>query len=109
MDMNATAAVISFSYQELYAIIPCIFLGLGSGCASYFSNFLTHEDYHGSWRKMIGTTLSSGIIAFIVFALLDSTNLTFMTKLALSAAVSFLGIDKALDLAQKILNLRGQK
>jgi len=32
-----------------------------------------------------------------------------MTKLAISSAVAFLGIDRALDIAQKLLSLRGNK
>jgi len=49
------------------------------------------------------------VIAFIVFALLDMTDFSFISKLALSSAVSFLGIDKALELAQKIVTLRSSK
>lgn len=109
MDLNQTVVTMSFSFQEVLALLPCFLLGLGSGVASYFHNYIIHKDYDGSWRKFLGTALSSMVIAFIVFALLDMTDFSFISKLALSSAVSFLGIDKALELAQKIVTLRSSK
>lgn len=45
------------------------------------------------------------VVCVIVYACLDSTDLSYLTKFAVSGLVSFLGIDKALDYAQKLLSL----
>ena len=105
VDLNATAGTL-IGFDEYIAIIPCLVLGLLVGSANYFKPFLENHDFKGSWHRMLASILSSSVLSFIIFAILDSTDLTFMTKLAISCAVAFLGIDKALDLVERLLNLR---
>lgn len=93
------------SYDELWAVAPCIILGFFCGLASYFSNFMHDENYKPSKRKLIANAMTSAILSFIIFALLDKTDFSFMNKLAISSAVAFLGIDKALSVIERILNL----
>lgn len=93
------------SYDGLWAVAPCIVLGFFCGLASYFSNFMHDENYKPSKRKLIASSMTSAILSFIIFALLDKTDFSFMNKLAFSSAVAFLGIDKALSVIERILNL----
>lgn len=111
MDINDTlTSATGLTYDGLYAILPCIMLGLFCGVASYFQNYLKdEEDFKPSRGKLVAKGLTSAILSFIIFAILDSTDLTFMTKLAISSAVAFLGIDKALDVVERLLRLRSQK
>lgn len=92
-------------YDELWAVAPCIILGFFCGLASYFSNFMHDENYKPNKRKLIANSMTSAILSFIIFALLDKTDFSFMNKLAISSAVAFLGIDKALSVIERILNL----
>lgn len=108
MDINGTITKI-ISYDELYAVLPCIVLGIFCGIASYFQNYLKDEDFKPNKGKLVANGLTSAILSFIIFAILDSTDLSFMTKLAISSAVAFLGIDKALDVVERLLRLRSQK
>lgn len=108
MDINDTIMEI-ITHNGLYAILPCIVLGLFCGIASYFQNYLKDEDFKPNKGKLVANGLTSAILSFIIFAILDSTDLTFMTKLAISLAIAFLGIDKALDVAERLLQLRSQK
>lgn len=108
MDINDTITKI-ITYDELYAILPCIVLGIFCGVASYFQNYLKDEDFEPNKKKLVANGLTSAILSFIIFAILDSTDLSFMTKLAISSAVAFLGIDKALDVVERLLRLRSQK
>lgn len=94
------------TYDELYAIAPSILLGLFCGIASYFSGFNDDINHKPSIRKALGSGMSSAILSFIAFALLDATNLTFMQKLGISCCVAFLGLDKALDYVERIMALR---
>lgn len=110
MDINYTIVeATGFTYDELYAVLPCIILGIFCGIASYFQNYLRDEDFKPNKGKLVANGLTSGILSFIIFAVLDSTNLSFMTKLAISSAVAFLGIDKALDTVERLLRLRRDK
>ena len=94
------------SYDEVWAILPCILLGVFCGIGSYFNNFLHDENFKPSVRKVVASAFSSAITAFIIFAILDTTDFSFMVKLAISSGVAFFGIDKALDIVQKLMNLR---
>lgn len=105
LDLNATAGGI-IGFNEYLAIIPCLLLGFLVGVANYFKPFLIDDGYKGSCRKLFASAMSSVVVSFMIFAILDSTNLTFMTKLAISCAVAFLGIDKAIDLVERLLSLR---
>lgn len=110
MDINYTiVGATGLSYDELYAVLPCIVLGIFCGVASYFQNYLKDEDFKPNKGKLVANGLTSAILSFVIFAILDSTDLSFMTKLAISSAVSFLGIDKALDVVERLLRLRSQK
>lgn len=105
LDLNATAGGI-ISFDEYLAIIPCILLGFLVGIANYLKPFLVDDEYKGTWRKLFASALSSAVISFMIFAILDDTNLTFMTKLAISCAVAFFGIEKAIDLVERLLSLQ---
>lgn len=110
MDINDTlTSATGLTYDELYAILPCIVLGLFCGIASYFQNYLNDEDFKPSRGKLVAKGLTSAILSFIIFSILDGSDLTFMTKLAISSAVAFLGIDKALDVVERLLRLRSGK
>lgn len=110
MDINYTIVeATGITYDELYAVLPCIVLGIFCGVASYFQNYLRDEEFKPNKGKLVANGLISAILSFIVFAVLDSTDLTFMTKLAISSAVAFLGIDKALDMVERLLRLRSGK
>lgn len=110
MDINDTlTSVTGLTYDKLYAVLPCIILGIFCGIASYFQNYLKDEEFKPSKGKLVANGLTSVILSFIIFAILDSTDLSFMTKLAISSAVAFLGIDKALDVVERLLRLRSQK
>ncbi|BEG56466.1 hypothetical protein NHP21005_01540 [Helicobacter sp. NHP21005] len=49
---------------------------------------------------------TSGFICMCVFAMLSSTNLPYMAKVGLSASVGYFGIDRTIEVVQKILSLR---
>lgn len=110
MDLNVSAGLLPppLPYNEILAIFPCLLLGFLVGVANYYKPFIEGEKEHKpSIKKFMGCATSSAVISFIIFAMLDSTNFTFLTKLSISSAVAFLGIDKAIEIAHKVLSLRG--
>lgn len=96
-----------FIAQGLYfELAPIILLGIFAGLAKFFArdDDLEHE---ANWRDFFYHSISSMVVCVIIYALLDSTNLSYMSRFAVAGLVAFFGVDKALEYAQKILSLRG--
>lgn len=86
-------------------LVPIVVLGLFAGLAKFFQ---LDEDStkKATLRVLFGFSLSSMVVCTIIYAALDSTALTYLTKFAIAGLVAFFGIDKALDIAQRLLSLR---
>ncbi len=93
------------TYDDYLAIIPCILLGLFCGAAQYFKGFNDDLQHKPSVRRCIGTMMGAGIVSFITFGVLDMFEFSFITKLAICSSVAFLGIDKALDVVERVLGV----
>lgn len=95
-------------WNGILFIVPCIVLGLLVGIANYFKEFAHDEPIKPSVRKFLGVFFSGGVISFISFSLLhEFTGMSYLAKLGLATAVTFFGVDKVLEIAQKILHLKG--
>lgn len=96
-----------FIAQGLYfELAPIILLGIFAGLAKFFARDDDLEN-EASWRDFFYHSISSMVVCVIIYALLDSTNLSYMSRFAVAGLVAFFGVDKALEYAQKILSLRG--
>lgn len=101
------------SNDEIMAIVPILILGAFCGAASYYSTFFK-ECKRGrcspSIGRAVGSAMAASATSFIIFAALDASGYTFMTKIAISCGVAFLGIDKALDMIERVFKLwKGDK
>lgn len=98
------------TWDAVLFVVPCVVLGLLVGIANYFKEFAHDEPIKPNFRRFLGTFFSGGVIGFISFALLhEFTGMSYLAKLGLATAVTFFGVDKVLEIAQKILHLRGSK
>lgn len=96
-----------FIAQGLYfELAPIILLGIFAGLAKFFARD-DDPEHEASWRDFFYHAISSMVVCVIIYALLDSTDLSYMSRFAVAGLVAFFGIDKAIDYAQKILALRG--
>lgn len=96
-----------FIAQGLYfELAPIILLGIFAGLAKFFARD-DDPQAEARWRDFFYHSISSMVVCVIIYALLDSTNLSYMSRFAVAGLVAFFGIDKAIDYAQKILALRG--
>lgn len=97
----------NFIAQGLYfELAPIILLGIFAGLAKFFARD-DDPQAEANWRDFFYHAISSMVVCVIIYALLDSTNLSYMSRFAVAGLVAFFGIDKAIDYAQKILALRG--
>ena len=88
-----------------FELLPIIVLGIFAGLAKFFQRD-DDPKHTAGLRDFFYNTIASMVICVIIYACLDSTNLSYLTKFAISGLVAFLGIDKALDYAQRLLSLR---
>ena len=96
------------SNDEIMAIVPIFILGAFCGAASYYSTFFKEcrgRKCSPSIGRAIGSAMAASATSFIIFAALDASGYTFMTKIAISCGVAFLGIDKALDTIERVFKL----
>lgn len=96
------AIIVKGLYFEL---APIVVLGIFAGLAKFFQRDDDESKPNPTIRDFFYNTIASMVVCVIVYACLDSTDLSYLTKFAVSGLVSFLGIDKALDYAQKLLFL----
>lgn len=97
------------TYDDIYALLPCVMLGFLCGVVSFFKSYDEHDKNFDEKKlntkerffRFFAICLSSSFTAFIVFLLLDFSDLTYMTKLGVSALVAFFGIENALAYIEK--------
>ncbi len=97
------------SWDGVLVVVPCLVLGLLVGVANYFKEFSHDDNAKPSFRKFLGVFFSGGVISFISYALLSEffSGMGYLARLAIASAIAFFGVDKALEMLQKIANLRG--
>lgn len=87
-----------------------VFIGLFSGLANFFNREELNKRDNISKIEIIKTLFHSCttgiIIAFVAYGLLDGSEYSFLFKSAVAALVSYLGIDKSVDLIEKFLSFR---
>lgn len=101
------------SYDDFYAMLPCLCLGFLCGLVSFFRSYDEHDKAFDEKNlttiervfRFIAVCLSSALSAFIVFLLLDFSDLTYMTKLGISALVAFLGIENAVAYLERFFGM----
>lgn len=88
-------------YLEL---IPVCVISLIAGIISYYNTENKGElpSKYSSF-KIIGTSAFLGVVTY---SILSSTDLNYLAKVGVSSCIAFFGIDKSLELVQKLLSLR---
>lgn len=82
-----------------YGLIAPIIIGLIAG---FMQELSKPKDSPHYWVKTIFTT---SFIVFSMFLVLDMSDLTYHTKLGISAMFGFLGIEKALTYIKEFLHI----
>lgn len=90
------------AYLEL---LPVFVIGLCSGIVAFFS------DKSGDHTKFYATKciITSAFITIIMYSILAATDLPYLAKVGISCAVGFFGVDKAIEIAQTLIAMRGSR
>lgn len=91
-------------------IVPCFILGLGMGISKYFNEF-SNPELKPNFRRFLGVFLSAGCVSIMAFAFINEVaNFEYMTELGFCCFVAFFGVEKAVELGKKIIDIiRGNK
>ena len=90
------------AYIEL---LPVFVIGLCSGIVAFFSD---KSENHTKFYA-IKCIITSAFITIIMYSILAATDLPYLAKVGISCAVGFFGVDKAIEIVQKIIALKGAR
>ena len=105
-------------FENVYFLefLPLCVLGLFCGIVRFArgeNELLTHEEQDENkvkktrFYRAIDVVLTSSFLAFISYACLSFfTELTYIFKVGISAAIALFGIDKVLDIVQRVISLK---
>ncbi|TLD79852.1 hypothetical protein LS68_009280 [Helicobacter sp. MIT 05-5293] len=88
--------------EHYIELIPVACVGILSGIVNYFNL----EEKKPSKLYALKIVCTSAFIALTAYTILSATDLPYLAKVGISAAIGFFGIDKALEYIQKIIALK---
>lgn len=91
-------------YLEL---MPVLLMGILSGIVSYFNNGGA-SDSHKAYNPL-KSILTCAFLAILAYSILSATDLPYLAKVGVSCAIGFFGIEKAIEIVQKIIALKGAR
>ncbi len=89
----------------LLELSPLFIVGIICG----LSNYLSDEEDNCEDKKIkciFKYIINSAVLCTIIYCILTSLDLAYLTKVGISAAITYLGIDKALSLIKEFIHLR---
>ena len=92
-------------YLEL---MPVMIMGVLSGIVSYF-NSGDAKDSNNAYKQAVKSILTCAFLAILAYSILSSTDLPYLAKVGISCAIGYFGIDKAIEIVQKIIALKGSR
>lgn len=85
------------NYKEL---IPISCVGLLAGIASYYAD--------DAPKRIIKVIITSSFLTILVFTILTMSDLPYLAKVGIAAGAGYFGIDKSLELIQKLLAFKNR-
>ncbi len=89
-------------YLELF---PVSFVAILAGVM----NYLGQEKHNKDLILTLRVVATSAFLALITYSILSATDLPYLARVGLSAAVGYFGIDNAIDIVQKLIALKSNK
>lgn len=88
-------------FSDFKELIPIFCVGLFAGLASYYAD--------DSNKKITKIVITSTFLTLLVFTILTMADLPYLAKVGISAGAGYFGIEKSLELIQKLLSLKNQR
>lgn len=90
-------------YLEL---MPVCLMGVLSGIVSYFNSGGAKDN---AYKQAVKSILTCAFLAILAYSILSASDLPYLAKVGISCAIGYFGIDKAIEIVQKIIALKGTR
>lgn len=90
------------AYLEL---VPVFVIGLCSGLVAFFSDKSGNHTKFYAFKSII----TSAFLTIVMYGILSSTDLPYLAKVMFSCAVGFFGVDRAIEIAQSLIAMKGSR
>lgn len=91
-------------YLEL---MPVMLMGVLSGIVSYFNG--SAKDSNNAYKQAVKNILTCAFLAILSYSILSATDLPYLAKVGISCAIGYFGIDKAIEIAQTLIAMKGSR
>lgn len=88
------------NYREYFQLLPISIVGILAGVVSYYT-----AEYK-EFKEALKVVITSVFLTIVVYSLLSATDLPYLAKVGISACVGYFGVEKAIELVQKIISLK---
>lgn len=92
-------------------LLPVCFVGIFAGIVNYLQvkrNDCDLDDRYNI-KATLKTVITSTFLTLLTYSILTATNLPYLACVGISATVGYFGLDKAIEIVQKIISLRSNK
>ncbi|MCX2717817.1 phage holin family protein [Helicobacter sp. MIT 21-1697] len=90
--------------EHYIELLPIALVGILAGIVSFFNEESQEQAQHRSSLKVaLKSLLTSSFLCVIVYAVLSATDLPYLARVGISAAIGFFGVEKAISLAKELL------
>ena len=90
------------AYLEL---VPVFVIGLCSGLVAFFSDKSGNHTKFYAFKSII----TSAFLTIVMYGILSGTDLPYLAKVMFSCAVGFFGVDRAIEIAQSLIAMKGSR
>ena len=90
--------------EHYIELLPIAVVGLLAGIVSFFNEEAQEGAEHcHPFKAALKSLLTSSFLCVMVYALLSATDLPYLARVGISAAIGFFGVEKAISLAKELL------
>lgn len=105
------------NYLAMLEYLPLILVGFFMGLFKALRAEVLREDENDTTiaskfdvvKVFVIEGINGAIFCFVIYGLLSLSDLPYIFKVCVGALISYLGIDKAMELVEKVLNIKRGK
>lgn len=96
--------------EHYIELLPIAVVGLFAGGVSFFNEEKQEgERQTHPFKVALKSLITSSFLCVIIYATLSATDLPYLARVGISAAIGFFGVEKAISLAKELLSFKNGK
>ncbi len=89
-------------FKAFLPLIPLLLIGLIAGLVNVFNL----EAQSRTREAIVKNMITSSFLCALTFTILEATDLPYLARVGISASIAYFGIDKAIEIVQKLLSMK---